>query len=129
LLAYLLACLPACLACLPDLIMIVSSRLKWPAPAHDIARQFARCYSHVRVDYSADFRGHKVAPGAAPRRDLNDVSVRRSALTSFPFLVRLLGAVHPSIRVLVQIKREIGLVLNYAIRKRQSNVNNKGIQH
>ena len=61
------------------------------------------------------FRGHKVAPGAAPRRDLDDVTVRRSALTSFPFLVRLLGAVHPSIRVLVQIKREIELVLAYAM--------------
>jgi len=104
--------IPACLpACLPDLIVIVSSRLEWPALAHGIARQFARCYGHVRVDYSADFRGHKVASGAAPW--LGRRRAPRCSLVVFPFLLRLVGALHPSIRVLVQIECEISLIYIY----------------
>lgn len=42
----------------------------------------------------------------------------RGSYAVFPFLLRLVGAVRPSIRVLIQIEREIGLVHAYAIRRR-----------
>jgi len=61
------------------------------------------------------------------RRDLDEVGARRAALNvAFPFLLRLVGAAHPSIRVLVQIGREIGRA---RVRKRQSNASKKNIQH